>query len=99
MKRGLPASDSFLVINTTGIGGIANNQLRGELKKKGIKLMVVKNTLAKKALDKDGYGGGRSAFERAMHFAFGGDSVIDVAKEFAELVKKLQDDRGERRVS
>ena len=61
-EKRLAGVDSFLVINTTGIGGIANNQLRGELKKKGIRLMVVKNTLAKKALDKDGNGRGSECF-------------------------------------
>lgn len=87
-EKRLAGADSFLIINTTGIGGIANNQLRGELKKKKMKLMVAKNSLAKKALTKMGMASAASLLTGPCTFAFGGDSVIDVAKEFVELVKK-----------
>jgi large subunit ribosomal protein L10 len=89
-EKRLSGADSFLVINTTGIGGIENNQLRGELKKKNIKLMVVKNSLAKKALTKMGMAAAASLLTGPCTFAFGGDSVIDVAKEFVELVKRYK---------
>src|SRR5512140_2228808 len=89
-EKRLDGADSFLIINTTGVGGIANNQMRGELKKKGIKLMVVKNTLAKKALTKMGMAAAAALLSGPCTFAFGGDSVIDVAKEFVELVKKFK---------
>jgi large subunit ribosomal protein L10 len=87
-EKRLKGVDSFLVINTTGIGGVANNQLRGELKKKGIKMMVVKNTLAKKTLEKLDMAAAATLLTGPCTFAFGGDSVIDVAKEFAEITKK-----------
>jgi large subunit ribosomal protein L10 len=89
-EKRLEGADSFLLINTTGLGGIENNRMRGELKKKGIKLMVVKNTLAKKALTKMGMAAGAALLSGPCTFAFGGDSVIDVAKEFAEITKKYK---------
>lgn len=89
-EKRLSGTESFMVINTTGLGGIANNQLRGDLKKKGIKLMVVKNTLAKKALSKMNMAAAASILTGPCTFAFGGDSVIDVAKEFTEIVKKYK---------
>jgi len=89
-EKRLDGADSFLIINTTGVGGIANNQMRGELKKKGIKLMVVKNTLAKKALTKMGMAAAAALLSGPCTFAFGGDSVIDVAKEFTDIVKKYK---------
>jgi large subunit ribosomal protein L10 len=89
-EKRLDGIDSFLVINTTGLDGIANNQLRGELKKKSIKLMVVKNTLAKKALSQRGMAAATILLSGPCTFAFGGDSVVDVAKEFAEISKKFK---------
>jgi large subunit ribosomal protein L10 len=89
-EKRLAGVDSFLVINTTGVGGITNNQLRGELRKKGVKLMVVKNTLAKKILEKRGIGAAAALLSGPCTFAFGGDSVVDVAKEFTEITKKFK---------
>jgi large subunit ribosomal protein L10 len=89
-EKRLAGVDSFLVINTTGLGGIANNQLRGELKKKGVRLMVVKNTLAKKVMEKRGMAAAAVLLSGPCTFAFGGDSVVDIAKEFTEITKKLK---------
>jgi large subunit ribosomal protein L10 len=82
----------FVVIDTTGIGGIDNNMLRGELKKKGIRMNVVKNSLMCLALKNLGMDAACDAFAAGpCTVVYGGDSVVDVAKEVIDWGRKIKD--------
>ncbi len=81
--------NEFMIVDITGVDGITNNLLRGELRNKGIKLTMVRNAMmrqAMKALNRD------SAMDLfvtgSCTVAYGGDSVIDVAKEIETLTKQ-----------
>jgi large subunit ribosomal protein L10 len=83
--------EEFLVIETTGVNGNENNEMRGSLKEKGIKLATVKNAMMRRALatlKKDAavelFGSGPCTV------AYGGDSVVDVAKAVAEWGKTIE---------
>ena len=81
----------FVVVDLTGVSGVDNNILRGELKKKGIHMTVVKNSLMCLALQKLGMDAACGVFEAGpCTVAYGGDSVVDVAKEVVDWSKKIK---------
>ncbi len=80
----------FIVVSTQGVNGIDNNVVRGALKSKGIKLLVVKNSLMKTALTKLKMEKAAPLFVGPCVVAYGGDSIVDVAKELSVWTGKVK---------
>ncbi|MCL4209986.1 MAG: 50S ribosomal protein L10 [Phycisphaeraceae bacterium] len=89
-KKRFAGVENALVIDVRGVDAKTNNGLRAGLRKKNITVTVVKNTLAKKAFS----GTPLAALEQALSgpaaIAFGGESVVDVARELIDWAKKIQ---------
>lgn len=86
-QRRYASLDSACVVSVIGLDGKSANRLRGELRAKNIRLQVIKNSLARRAL------AGSRLFPLAEKLSgpcalvTGGDSIIDVAKTLVALKK------------
>jgi len=79
-----------LVVSLRGLSGVQNNELRGDLLSKQIHVSVVKNSLASRAFKDLGREGLGEVLTGPCAIAYGGDSIIDVAKVMMEWSKKLE---------
>ena len=81
--------NDLLIVSLKGISGTENNQIRGALKNKAIKVLVVKNSLMKKAMEGLGIAAAGELFSGPCAVAYGGESIVDVAKDVTSWSGKL----------
>lgn len=81
--------DGAVVIDIRGITANENNELRAELAQEGVRVTVVKNSLARRALADTNMAGLGDLFEGACAMVYGGESVVNVARMLIDKAKKL----------
>jgi len=82
IKRRLEGVEDAVLVKTTGMDANTTNELRGSLAEKDIHLLVVKNSLARRATD-------GSSLAPAFEGATGQIAVCWGASDFVSLVKEV----------
>jgi large subunit ribosomal protein L10 len=82
-------ADSIVVIDYTGIDSKTTGGVRAALRKKKVKLTVVRNAMAAKALEGAGLKGAATLLTGTNAVVYGGDSIVDLVKELVEQGKKV----------
>jgi large subunit ribosomal protein L10 len=78
---------SACVVSVIGLDAISTNKLRGELRKRQLRLQVVKNSLARRAFDNSPLSPLRGALEGPCALVTGSGSAIDIAKALVDIKK------------
>src|SRR5262245_4112298 len=93
LRKSFGGVQDILVISVGGVDGIQNNQMRLALRQKNIRVQVVKNSLTKRLFDEIGLGPAAQVLEGPSAVAWGGPTIVDLAKEISDWagkVKKLE---------
>lgn len=80
-----------LIVDIRGIEANENNALRQGLHAEGIKITVVRNTLARDAFKDTSLEALVPALDGPSAMAYGGESVVDVARSLVDWAKKVKD--------
>lgn len=81
--------ESALWVEMLGIDGITTNQFRGELRQRGMRLEVVKNSLFRRACADAPLARLAEALSGPAALLTGGDSLVDIAKLIDEWRPKM----------
>ena len=87
IKNRLGEIDGVAVINPRGIDAIKNNQIRRRLREKGLRMVVVKNSLAKRALDQSKLKGFDALLDGPSAVIYGKTSIATIARALLDEKK------------
>ena len=85
IARRLSGVDDVLLVNVVGLSVNQSVQLRKQLREKNIELMVIKNSLAKRAAAGTSLSSALEIAEGSLALVWGQDDIISIAKEVVRL--------------
>jgi large subunit ribosomal protein L10 len=90
LRDRLAGVEDALLVNVIGLGANATNRLRGALEAKEIHVLVVKNSLAQRALAGSRLAPMFDGLSGTSALCWGGEDVISLAKEIVRLVESKE---------
>lgn len=90
LKQRLDGVQDLLLLNVSGLDAIRAYKLRKDLRGKNIQLLMVKNSLARRATEGTVLAPAFEGLSGSVAVLFGGDDIISLAKEVARLVKEKE---------
>jgi large subunit ribosomal protein L10 len=90
LQNKLDKADSLVVVDYTGIDSKTTAGVRAALRKKHVKLTVVRNAMAVKALSATALKPAAGLLKGTNAVVYGGDSIVDLVKELVEQGKKIE---------
>ena len=90
LKNRLEGVSDALVVNVIGMEANANVELRRALREKNMHLMVVKNSLARRATEGTALAAAFEGASGTSAVVWGGEDVVSLAKEVVRLAKEAE---------
>ena len=79
-----------VVLDVSKVDAVSANKLRLALRQKNIRLLGVKNAVARRALGQIGLSGVGPALAGPSTLAFGGEDIVALSRELTEWAKKIK---------
>ena len=93
LKRRLDGVSDLLVVDVMGLKSNTTVELRKQLRKKKINLLVVKNSLARRATEGTALAPAFEGVEGSAAVVWGGEDIVSLAKEITRLSEDKQFDK------
>ena len=87
LKNRLDGVSDMLLVDVIGMEANSNVELRKELRDKGIQLLVVKNSLARRATEGTSLAPAFEGVTGTVAVVWGGEDVVSLAKEVTKLAE------------
>ena len=87
LRQQLQGVDDALVVNLVGMDATHDNRLRKELRSKNIEVMVVKNSLARRAVSGTRLAPAMEGMSGSTAICWGGEDLVSLAKEIVKLAR------------
>jgi len=97
LKRELDGVQDLLLVNVVGLTANSTSSLRKQLREKNIKMVVVKNSLARRATEGTQLAPAFEGSSGSLAMVFGASDIVALAKEVVRLSKDKQFEKLETR--
>lgn len=81
--------ENACLISLVGLGGVATNQFRNQLRKRNFRIQVLRNRLAGRAFEGTALEPLTKGMQNSCAIVHGGDSAVDVAKFLVEAAEEF----------